>query len=183
MHAVECIVECDNPDGTKHRIGDIIIHADAWMLCLHGFRNEAPRFKPADEETAAFVAAKITERQPVVDATRVYLQTKIDEVAASGKLLIDPATGFFKRDEAGGFGNIPKLAVHVLETAAAHGLKPKPLPVVVTVTAPAAVIAPTEPPVVEAVPQPATVAAAAVEPAVAAEPAVAVEPAVAAAEV
>lgn len=123
-YAVECIEECQKADGTTCRVGDIIIDPLAWMLCLHGFRNAAPRFKPSDADTAAKVAAATGEQQPIVDATRAYLQTKINEIAASGKLPIDPATGFFQRDEDGGFGKLPKLAVHIIETAFGHGLRP-----------------------------------------------------------
>lgn len=123
-YVAECVEECQKADGTTCHVGDIVIDPLAWMLCLSGFRNAAPRFTPADAETAAKVAEVNRDQQPVVDATRAYLQTKINELAAGGNLPIDPTTGFFQRDAAGGFGKLPKLAVHIIETAFGHGLRP-----------------------------------------------------------
>lgn len=137
------MIECDKADGTKCKVGDIIIDPMAWMLCLPGFRNAAARFVAADEATIAKVSEELARRAPIVDETRRYLQKKIDEHAASGKFAIDPVTGFFKRQSDGTFGKISNLIAHVFETAEGHGLKP-----VVTAPAPAPAPAPAVVPVV-----------------------------------
>lgn len=146
------MIECDKADGTKCKVGEIILDPMAWMLCMPGFRNAAPRFLAADEATIAKVAEETARRAPIVDETRRYLQKKIDEHAASGKFPIDPGTGFFKRAADGTFGKISNLIAHVFETAEGYGLKP---------------VVPTDSPSAKTVPQPAA-AAPAPAPAVAA---------------
>jgi len=92
---------------------------------MPGYRNAAPRFKPADDLTAAKVAEEMAKRQPVLDQTKVYLQAEIDRLAGSGRLQIDPATGFFKRGPDSVFvGKLSDLEMHILETADGYGLKP-----------------------------------------------------------
>lgn len=125
MFVAQCLTECDKPNGEKFKPGDFQIHEEAWRLCMPGYRNAAPRFKPADEATAAKVAEETAKRQPAVDQTKVYLQTELDKIAAAGRLELDPNTGFFKRDAEGVFvGKLTDLEMHVLETADGYGLKP-----------------------------------------------------------
>lgn len=129
VYSAECVTECQSDKGEPILPGSFIIHPDAWLLCMPGYRNAEPRFKPADEETAAKVAEELRKRQPVLDATLVHLQAEIDKVAAAGRLKIDPATGFFARDSNGelvGLATLTPLNVHVIETAAGYGLKPTP---------------------------------------------------------
>lgn len=140
------MIECDKSDGTKCTVGTVILDPLAWMLCLPGFRNSAARFKPADEETEAKVAEELARRAPVVDETRRYLQAKINELAASGKHAIDAATGYFKRQSDGTFGNLKAVTAHILETAEGYGLKP---------------VVPTDSPSAKTVTQPVTTPAAA----------------------
>lgn len=105
--------------------GEFTMGADAWILCMPGYRNSEPRFKPADEVTAARVAAEMAARQPVFDHTRKYLQEQIDGFAERGVLAIDPATGFFQRKPDGTLaGTFTPLQEHIVETAAGYGLKP-----------------------------------------------------------
>lgn len=126
MFAAECVIECDKSDGSKCQPGDIILHRDAWMLCLPGFRNEPPRFKPADDDTQAKVDAELARRKPIVDQTMQDLQRRINAYAESGRFKIDPATGFFKRDAQGMLvGKMSKLELHVMETAAGYDLQPQ----------------------------------------------------------
>ena len=125
MYAAKCLIECDKAGGGKIKPGEFVLHQDAYLLCMPGYRNAAPRFEPADEATAAKVAEEMAKLKPVVDQTKVYLQTELDKLAGSGKLQIDPATGFFKRDADGVFlGKMTDLEMHILETAEGYGLKP-----------------------------------------------------------
>lgn len=128
MYAVEVVIECEKggtnaTPGETYKPGEIIIHPDAWLLCLPGYRNAPALCKPADEETEAKVSAELAARQPVVDQTRAYLQTKIDGYAASGKFTINPVTGFFVRGTDGAYSNKAVIA-HTIETAEGYGLKP-----------------------------------------------------------
>jgi hypothetical protein len=124
-YVAECIEQCDKGGGGVITPGEFIIDPDAYLLCMPGYRNAAPRFKPADEATAAKVAEETAKKQPVVDQTKIYLQKELDKLAGSGRLELDPATGFFKRDPDGVLlGKLTALEMHVLETADGYGLKP-----------------------------------------------------------
>lgn len=125
MFAAKCVIECDKAGGGKIKPGEFVIDPDAYLLCMPGYRNAAPRFEAADEATAAKVAEEMANRQPVVDQTKIYLQAQLDKIAESGRLEIDPATQFFKRDADGVLlGKLSDLEMHVLETAHGYGLKP-----------------------------------------------------------
>jgi hypothetical protein len=119
------VIECEKATGGTYKPGDIIIHPDAWMLCVPGYRNAPPVCKAADDETAAKVSAELAALQPVIDQTRKMLQEKIDGYAASGRYEIDPATGFFRRGPDGVLlGKLSAVIAHTMETADGHKLKP-----------------------------------------------------------
>lgn len=125
VYVAECVIECDKPGNKKFMPGDFQIHEEAWMLCMPGYRNAPPRFKPADEATAKKIAQELAAKQPVVDQTKIYLQAEIDKIADAGNLEIDPETGFFRRGPDGVLiGNLTSLQMHILETADGYGLKP-----------------------------------------------------------
>lgn len=123
MFAAKCVIECDKSGGGTIKPGEFVIDSMAHLLCMPGYRNAAPRFEPADEATAAKVAEEMKLRQPIVDQTKAYLQTEIDKLV--GRLEVNPATGFFKRDTDGVLlGKMTDFEMHLLETADGYGLKP-----------------------------------------------------------